>query len=54
MLGHFGDMFDFNHDGELDHFERGAELMFFKDVVMKDSENESEFDDEDDDEDSED
>lgn len=26
MLGLFGDMFDFNHDGELDSFERGAEL----------------------------
>lgn len=53
MLGLFGDMFDFNHDGELDSFERGAEFMFFKDVVMKDSDEESKFDDEDADSDSE-
>lgn len=53
MLGLFGDMFDFNHDGELDSFERGAEFMFIKDVVMKDSDEESKFDDEDDDSDSE-
>ena len=47
MLGLFGDMFDFNHDGELDSFERGAEFMFFKDVVIKDTDKESETDDED-------
>ena len=44
MLGLFGDMFDLNHDGKLDSFERGAEFMFFKDVVMKDSDEESESD----------
>lgn len=44
MRGLFGDMFDLNHDGKLDSFERGAEFMFFKDVVMKDSDEESESD----------
>ena len=44
MQGLFGDMFDLNHDGKLDSFERGAEFMFFKDVVMKDSDKESESD----------
>ena len=44
MPGFFGDMFDFNHDGKLDSFESGAEFMFFKDVVMKDSDEESESD----------
>ena len=47
MPGLLGDMFDFNHDGKLDSFERGAEFMFFKDVVMKDIDKESESDDED-------
>ena len=47
MPGLFGDMFDFNHDGKLDSFESGAEFMFFKDVVMKDTDKESEIDDED-------
>ena len=40
MPGLFGDMFDLNH-------ESGAEFMFFKDVVMKDTDKESETDDED-------
>ena len=47
MPGLFGDMFDLNHDGKLDSFERGAEFMFFNDVVMKDTDKESESDDED-------
>ena len=47
MLGLFGDMFDLNHDWKLDSFERGAEFMFFNDVVMKDTDKELEFDDED-------
>ena len=47
MPGLFGDMFDFNHDGKLDSFESGAEFMFFKDVVMKDTDKESKTDDED-------
>ena len=29
MPGLFGDMFDLNHDGKLDSFERGAEFMFY-------------------------
>ena len=47
MPGLFGDMFDFNHDGKLDSFECGAEFMLFNDVVMKDTDKESETDDED-------
>ena len=47
MPGLFGDMFDFNHDGKLDSFERGAEFMFFKDVVMKDTDKETKSNDED-------
>lgn len=47
MQGLFGDMFDLNRDGKLDSFERGAEFMFFNDVVMKDTDKESESDDED-------
>lgn len=30
MAGIFGDMFDFDNDGELDFFERVAECMFLE------------------------
>ena len=29
-------MFDFNHDGKMNAFERAAEFQFFNDVVMAD------------------
>ena len=29
MFGLFGDLFDFNHDGKLDGFERAAEFAAF-------------------------
>lgn len=32
MRSLFGDMFDFNHDGELDTFERAMELEFWEDL----------------------
>lgn len=31
--GIFGDLFDLNHDGELDAFERGAELGFLHSML---------------------
>ncbi len=34
--GLFGGMFDFNHDGKMNAFERAAEFQFFNDVVMAD------------------
>ena len=49
MKGLFGGMFDFNHDGKLNSFERAAEMQFF-DHIMSDKGNscgisESNFDD---------
>lgn len=41
MLGLFGDMFDFNGDGEMDSFERAAEFAFL-DEMMNDEEAEEE------------
>ena len=37
MSGFFGDMFDFNHDGELDDFERVADFAMFT-SLMEDEE----------------
>ena len=33
MSGFFGDMFDFNHDGELDDFERVADFAMFTSLM---------------------
>ena len=33
MFGIFGDMFDFNHDGKLDAFERASEFDFIHNVM---------------------
>ena len=33
MSGLFGNMFDFNHDGKLDAFERAAEFDFLNNVM---------------------
>ncbi len=46
--GFFGDLFDFNHDGELDSFERAMDFMAFEDVMSEDDEDEDDYDDEDD------
>lgn len=32
--GLFGGLFDFDHDGKINAFERAAEFQFFNDVVM--------------------
>ena len=37
MSGFFGNMFDFNHDGELDDFERVADFAMFT-SLMEDEE----------------
>ena len=56
MSGLFGDMFDFDHDGEMDSFEKAAEFNFLEDL-LDDERNERKaeyndcFDDEDEDED---
>ena len=41
MSGFFGDMFDFNHDGELDDFERVADFAMFT-SLMEDEEEKTE------------
>jgi len=38
MPGIFGDMFDFNNDGELDSFERAMEYQFLEDLEKEDEE----------------
>ena len=38
--GIFGNMFDFNRDGELSAFERAAEFQFFHDVILAEDESE--------------
>ncbi len=60
MSGLFGDMFDFNHDSELDSFEKAAEFNFLQDLMddersermaeCTDAFNDDEEDDDDDDE----
>lgn len=39
--GIFGNIFDFNNDGQLDAFEQVAELSFIEEAVLKDEESES-------------
>ena len=34
--GLFGDLFDFNHDGELDSFERAMEFHAFEEMMKED------------------
>ena len=34
--GIFGDMFDFNNDGNLDAFEQGLELIFLEQITKED------------------
>ncbi len=47
MKGLFGDLFDFNNDGELDSFERAMEWHFV-DEMMRAAQEEDDEDDEDD------
>ena len=35
--GIFGDMFDFNNDGNLDAFEQGLEFMFINELTKEES-----------------
>ena len=35
--GIFGDMFDFNNDGNLDAFEQGLEFMFLSELTKDES-----------------
>ena len=35
--GIFGDMFDFNNDGNLDAFEQGLEFMFIDELIKAES-----------------
>jgi hypothetical protein len=37
MKGIFGDMFDFNHDGEIDSFERAVEFSFLDEITREES-----------------
>ena len=42
----FGNFFDFNNDGKLDAFERGAEFVFLEELMKEEEKDESEdFDD---------
>ena len=42
MSGFFGDMFDFNHDGELDDFERVADFAMFTSLMEEEEKTELE------------
>ena len=42
--GIFGDMFDFNGDGNLDCFEQGLEFMFLDELLKEDEEDEFDLD----------
>ncbi len=41
-MGFFGDLFDLNHDGELDAFEQAAELGLLAQLMEEDSDEEYE------------
>lgn len=36
-MGIFGDMFDFNHDGEMSAFERAAEFSFLDEMLNEEA-----------------
>lgn len=42
MAGIFGGLFDFNHDGKMDVFERAAEFAFLDEITREESETEFE------------
>ena len=42
MNGFFGNMFDFNHDGELDDFERVADFAMFTSLMEEEEKTELE------------
>ena len=42
MNGFFGDLFDFDHDGRLDDFERAADFTMFTSMMEEDEKTELE------------
>lgn len=42
MAGIFGGLFDFNHDGEMDSFERAAEFAFLDEMMQEEEKTEFE------------
>ncbi len=48
MAGIFGNLFDFDGDGELNSFEQAAEFATFASMMDEDLNEDGEFDDEDD------
>ena len=38
MKGLFGDLFDFNHDGNMSAFERAAEMSFLHEMISEEKE----------------
>ena len=38
MKGLFGDLFDFNHDGNMSDFERAAEMSFLHEMISDEKE----------------
>ena len=43
MNGFFGDMFDFNHDGEIDSFERAVEFSFLDEITREEESSQTDF-----------
>jgi hypothetical protein len=43
MKGIFGDMFDFNHDGEIDSFERAVEFSFLDEITREEESSQTDF-----------
>lgn len=41
-MGIFGDLFDFNNDGELDSFEKAAELGMLMNIIESEEDEETE------------
>ena len=46
-MGIFGDLFDLNRDGEMDSFEKAAELGFLAHITESEQENQDESNDDD-------
>lgn len=43
MKGFLGDLFDLNHDGEIDIFERAAEFSFLEEIIDTEEDENSDF-----------
>lgn len=44
-MGIFGDLFDLNHDGKMDSFEKAAEFGFLAHIIESEEEDKSDSDD---------